>query len=251
MSDNGKKRPFIVGLGHKARNGKDYSARYMKAYLEQRYGIRVETLHFADELYKELSNKERKFPLIKEVPEKQDCIAVFDGLDRTSGKAVYVILEKDERISALLSERGLPYWGMDEKDSPMLQWWGTDYRRRLYDKDYWIECLEDQIKSLPEEVDLVFIPDVRFKNEYDYVKNNGLYIEVIAVVETEDGRLERYIDPSRDPNHPSECDLDGVGADLVIAAKRGELEELKAVCENYADHIYKQFLSPTQQEAVA
>lgn len=59
-----------------------------------------------------------------------------------------------------------------EKYRGLLQWWGTDYRRNIFGKDYWINELTINILQ-PEQYDLIIIPDVRFYNELDWIKENG------------------------------------------------------------------------------
>lgn len=59
---------------------------------------------------------------------------------------------------------------------PILQWWGTDFRRNLHGKLYWIQQAQLNLNSvrarLPESPGVVFT-DVRFLNEYEFIKQNG------------------------------------------------------------------------------
>ena len=62
---------------------------------------------------------------------------------------------------------------------PMLQWWGTEFRKK-YQKDetYWIEKLDEKI--IPNWINI--IADVRFPEEVDYIKRNGgIVINVIRM----------------------------------------------------------------------
>jgi hypothetical protein len=54
----------------------------------------------------------------------------------------------------------------------VLQWWGSDFRRKD-DVDYWIKQTWQAIVNLPDDVQLVIIPDVRFKNEAEAIKKVG------------------------------------------------------------------------------
>lgn len=54
---------------------------------------------------------------------------------------------------------------------PMLVTWGTHVRRKL-DNDIWIKKLEQSMKN----DSITIIPDVRFRNEFEFVKNNNGYI---------------------------------------------------------------------------
>lgn len=61
----------------------------------------------------------------------------------------------------------------------ILQGWGTDFRRSLHGKNYWIHIVEQTIASLPKDT-VVIIPDVRFNNELEFVLNNGgMLIKVV------------------------------------------------------------------------
>lgn len=51
----------------------------------------------------------------------------------------------------------------------LLQWHGTEYRRRLYGDDYWVKQTFQEIFMLPK----VVLTDVRFQNEYDAIKYDG------------------------------------------------------------------------------
>lgn len=71
---------------------------------------------------------------------------------------------------------------------PILQRWGTEFRRNIYGNDYWIKQMDERIRKLarfsvlerlgkligrkPKDI-LVIITDVRFPNEADYVINSG------------------------------------------------------------------------------
>lgn len=55
----------------------------------------------------------------------------------------------------------------------ILQGWGTDFRRNLCDKNYWILKLKDTIDNTPSHIYAVVIPDVRFLNEAYWIKSIG------------------------------------------------------------------------------
>lgn len=137
---------LIIGIGHKARQGKDTAARYLRELLPLCNVVRIA---FADAL-------------------KDYC---------------------------------REHYGMKEKDPALLQRVGSEMRER--DKDYWITQVEEKIAELPDDT-IVVIPDVRMRNEAEWVRRQGGLL--INVQRYENG--ERYIAPDRDPNHPSETDLD-------------------------------------------
>jgi 2-keto-4-pentenoate hydratase/2-oxohepta-3-ene-1,7-dioic acid hydratase in catechol pathway len=78
----------------------------------------------------------------------------------------------------------------------MLQGWGTDFRRKIFGEDYWIKKMDDAMVLLRSQYENIIIPDVRFLNEYEWVKNEGGVMI----------RVERSIDYS--DTHISETELD-------------------------------------------
>ncbi len=113
----------------------------------------------------------------------------------------------------------------EQKDvyRPMLQWWGTEFRRRLYHEEYWIHRLHEKLTELryrtPPPV-AVFITDVRFPNEGDYVRRQG-------------GQLVRIVRPQTESNgavagHASEASMDAYPVDGTILNDGclGALEEV-------------------------
>lgn len=101
---------------------------------------------------------------------------------------------------------------------PLLQWWGTDWRRRNKD-DYWIEkwlyAIKQTSNELKEKNPLIICPDVRFINEANTIKYVG-------------GKLWKVIRYSGDGNplvmdesdvtraHISETELDLIAASTII-----------------------------------
>ena len=94
----------------------------------------------------------------------------------------------------------------------ILQGWGTNFRRELYDKNYWIKKMEVAISNL-ERYDNILIPDVRFKNEYVMVKSKG-------------GIMIRVLGISQPDSHVSEIELDNEPFDYVIDNREWNLPTL-------------------------
>lgn len=92
---------------------------------------------------------------------------------------------------------------------PILQWWGTEYRRNLFGRDYWIRKMRAALEHMKENgVNLVVIPDVRFENEFEFIK-----YELKAPVY----RVERISNFTNGYDiHPSEIALDGETFDFVV-----------------------------------
>ena len=153
----------IIGIGHKARHGKDSTANHLvKNYGAVKYS-------FATGLY-------------------------------TVARALF---------------------GMTIKDAPLLQALGTEVGRRN-DDNRWIRTLYYQLQD--DNPSIAVIPDVRFPNEAQFIKDLGGYL--IKVSRFNDD-LSLFVAPDRLPTHPSETSLDNYEDwDLRILAKTGELNKI-------------------------
>lgn len=216
-----KQKPIILAFGHKARQGKDYIAEQ----LQKEYGGTI--VKFADELYKEVTTNDI-IPLLSVITlGSYVYLSIRDK--QGEGKLVDASLVPDA-VQFLVSRNTTKYSYMREKDSQFLQLWGTDIRRKLNGEDYWVNKFKE---NLPNDK-MIYVTDVRFKNEYDCIKSmGGYYIDVRRF--NDDGT--RYVAPDRDPYHISETDLDDVQADLVISGKSGNLEDLVAQAKNFMNTL--------------
>lgn len=112
--------------------------------------------------------------------------------------------------------------GMTKKDGKLLQRVGTDELRAV-NPDIWINALYWLIDE--ERPYFALITDVRFRNEADFIHKQGGYVIQVKRLNP-DGT--QYIAMDRDPNHPSETELDGYRWwDGTISAGSGDLENLK------------------------
>lgn len=109
----------------------------------------------------------------------------------------------------------------------ILQWWGTDFRRKFSGEDYWINILLN--KLLVSTAELIIVPDVRFQNEYEVLRNLGAFMF--------------YIDrPASDKdNHASEVSLtkDGHYWDFIVN-NNGTLEQLDQTIKEICINLRKQ-----------
>jgi hypothetical protein len=112
---------------------------------------------------------------------------------------------------------------------PILQWWGTEFRRKFSGLDgYWINILERDITeiALKEAVQYAVVTDVRFKNEIKFIQTfRGILIKV-----------ER---PNVDEGdmHISENDLNEFKDWDKVVVNCGTLEDLDAVAKTIANEI--------------
>jgi len=94
-------------------------------------------------------------------------------------------------------------WGISYRE--MLQKLGTEFARDMIDKDFWVKWLHSKIQGIPPAIQLVFITDVRFDNEADWVHaRGGVVIECVRQQETNLGAEEEH--------HSSE---NGISAHLI------------------------------------
>lgn len=103
----------------------------------------------------------------------------------------------------------------------LLQAWGTEFRRNLIDKDYWVKKLAFKITRLPNDV-VVVIPDVRFLNEAELITKVGGYMI----------RVDRS--SMNTDNHISETELDNYPFNFIID-NNSTLEELRNQIEKFLE----------------
>lgn len=98
---------------------------------------------------------------------------------------------------------------------PILQWWGTDFRRKYQGDDYWVKRALGKINEAYDKgVNLVIVPDVRFKSEAETIKSVGGYLVRIA-------RPTQLID-----GHISETELDDYKGFDYVVINNGTLDDL-------------------------
>jgi hypothetical protein len=159
---------IIVGIGHKKYSGKDTLGAMLYECMEHSMFF-ARITHFADALYWEVAN--------------------------ACGVTVEHIKENKEVFR------------------PIMQWWGTEFRRRHQGNDnYWVDQVAEAVNLIEfvsatkNSVKCIIIPDVRFKNEADWIKSKG-------------GILIKISRPSIQAidTHPSEIELnDYTGWDTEI-----------------------------------
>ncbi len=135
--------------------------------------------------------------------------------------------------------------GIKENFRLLLQWWGTEFRRKQFSDTYWLDTLDSWIDTLKvktckdkeslhgyntsafDTIDLnlnnnhpilVIIPDVRFENEAKFIKDkDGVLI-----------RINRNLDNKDE--HTSETQLDEYKFDLSV--------------DNSGDKDYLHYITP-------
>ena len=231
---------MLMGFGHRARNGKDTVANYLQETIQH---FPVEIIHWADGVYEECTNADTAFPLIVQefvTPEKA-YYSVLDNKKEGTRRAISSL--DDPYLHKIFTDRGITrYEKMEGKDPEILQFWGTNFRRRLIDPNYWVNLTMDKARTIADNIKngFILIPDTRFKNEVDALRlNGGYYIKVVRT--KEDGT--QFISDDRDPNHPSEAELEGYPADAELIAI--DVPRLK----EQIDEFYHGFIDPIRMAA--
>ena len=99
----------------------------------------------------------------------------------------------------------------DAEGRQLLQYVGTDLVRND-NPDMWVSFVTSMLKYSKDIWDYVIIPDCRFPNEIDFVKNNGFDVVTVRIEREEfDSALSK-----EQLNHPSETALDRYDFDVII-----------------------------------
>lgn len=203
---------LIIAFGNKARHGKDTAGQAIFDYYEGkrqlalRHGLSapsVAMFKFATTLYEEVNR----------------AIAAAGGVGNLIHLGKNHGIEGNFIPASLQSTPNpevndlLPYG----KHAALLQWWGTEYRRKQ-DSDYWVKkCMSKIDTEMPH---IAVITDVRFTNEAEAVRKAGGYNVRVSRKNT-DGTP--YVAKDRPANHPSEIQLDDYNFDYEIIAKEGQV----------------------------
>ena len=104
--------------------------------------------------------------------------------------------------------------GMVSKDAPLLQRIGAERRKK--DPNHWIYLLDATMKDFKG---IALITDVRYLNEASWIRSRGGILINVSRLE-EDG--SPFVAGDRDPNHPSETELDGYPWNAFIKTYSGQ-----------------------------
>lgn len=189
----------LIGLGYKARSGKDSAA---AAIIEARGGeYDIRRYAFADAVKREVEDAAQRGG--------GGMFALYQTIIAHSPKA-NVQWDPDPDMTDPLCPSG--------KQRSILQWWGTEFRR-FNDAFYWVRKLKTRVEA--EKPQFALITDMRFVNEIAYVKSTG-GVTIKVVREGFTG-----IDLASQ-QHVSENELRAAEFDYEITVPDGKTEELKA-----------------------
>ena len=102
-----------------------------------------------------------------------------------------------------------------DKFRTLLQVWGADFRREIYSPDYWVDAMRGILRGAGEHVDRLFITDLRYENEAEFVHESGGFVVRVEREDTGD-------------THPSETVMDGYASYDHTLDNTGNLEQLEA-----------------------
>ena len=121
----------------------------------------------------------------------------------------------------------------DEKGRHLLQYVGTDIIRKEK-PNYWVDFVVDIIKFFGENWDYVLIPDTRFPNEVDVLKENFNNVKHIRV--TRPNFESTLTDEQK--RHPSETALDDSWPDVKVP-NVGTIDDLKVFTKEFVEYELK------------
>ena len=108
----------------------------------------------------------------------------------------------------------------DERGRTLLQYVGTEIVRAQC-PNFWVEYISNVLKLFDDEWDFVLIPDCRFPNEINFLRDNGFDVIHMRIIR------ENFDDGLTDEQrmHSSETALDNIAPDISIL-NDGTLSEL-------------------------
>lgn len=173
----------LIGLKGERRSGKDTIGRIL---LCPPHGYRREA--FADDLKREIFEAFGR-AMLAEIWE----LGAYDPSPSFQDWMEFVDDHKNDPADAEFGWIG-----------PILQFWGTEYRRNRCGEDYWLRKMEAKLGPR------VVVTDVRFPNEADLIRAHGGFIlHVERPGAQNDGA-------ARSSSHASEALIDSIPADCVV-----------------------------------
>lgn len=168
MTGNNMTNRQIIGLLGAKGSGKDTAAKFL---IELRGFKRVS---FAERLYEEVASS---FGVTTDFLGDRSLVQTPEGpVERKEHPASELALRNCKEpgfVSCVLEERAAEGVTLDTPLSPrvVMQLWGTEFRRKRGDDNYWLNIVEKVLRDNPD-ISYV-ITDVRFPNEHTFVHRFG------------------------------------------------------------------------------
>jgi hypothetical protein len=80
----------------------------------------------------------------------------------------------NQQLNGVLKEEIIPEFGVSPRT--MMQTLGTEWGRHMMGGNFWLTCMKRRIHPTEN----VVITDVRFQNEAEYVRENGLLVHIMG-----------------------------------------------------------------------
>ena len=131
---------------------------------------------------------------------------------------------------------GISAWTEDEREKklvrPLFVAYGTHLMRSI-DEDYWIKELAKKAKDYLVNNFIVIIPDVRYQNEWNFIKKNGaihIYVEKTGVFapNSEEQNNDSFLRDNADIIFVNENQEDFSENEFLLR----NMERIKIICDN-------------------
>jgi len=200
----------VIAISGRISHGKDEFFRIAKKY----YPTEVIKCSFADCLKREVAEalvcrhtaafKEFLLEILEGIPYyKENVEAIFEqtfdtkttSMNRRFRDYYAEGYDRSFAIKTLIAEMNDPV--QKQKFRLLLQFWGTEYRRRQ-DEQYWVNKFFEELQNEKYDGMFVFVCDARFPNEFETLYGEGAIM--VRVIRTDIPTVER--------EHLSETALD-------------------------------------------
>jgi phosphomevalonate kinase len=177
------------------------------------------------------------------------CQQIVDQL-RSQGYRTLILSFADQIKVNVATRAGVPIRDMFDNKTPeirrLLQKEGTDVGRDQLSQDIWIKYLENiiELHKYRGQLDIVVIPDCRFRNEVNWIKDNGGMVVQLSAPDRNLSRLQRESGGDQSmfdaiSGHRSETSLDDYDDfDLRIDNSLGREGDLESNVENIILHLH-------------
>lgn len=112
----------------------------------------------------------------------------------------------------------------------ILQWWGTEFRRRMFRDEYWLDKLGETVDSYAGKDVVLVVTDIRFPNEFDYIKSKGGLMVRVERPDLVRGEALNEL-------HPSETALDNEDRWDSVIVNNGDLAQFRQLVEMFANSL--------------
>lgn len=227
---------IVVGFGYRARSGKDTA---VAEIIKQRGLVPAWPFEMKEHSITDQEGHEhydiRKYSFADALRKEVD-----DAMRRAGGAFSLLVANRPTHfMQADGNFIELPEWvTLDEnpeiseqyplgKQRPLLQFWGTEYRRSI-DPSYWVRQLAQRIEL--EKPQIACITDMRYLNEFAFCKEHGEVVKVERLGITQG-------------THSSETELDSVSPEdwSIILENNATLEEFKEGAVTVFDELMTGF----------